>query len=306
MSDLWIVVDGECQVGGALDALGADGAAVTALVVGDRQLAEETGQIAADVRWIDTGDALVEAWAAAAAAVVADAKPALVVGSTSPGGRALVGAIAARLASPLISNVTAARREADDVVVEQIDLAGRVIVTLRLPSPACLLIDPSEAEPSPHGGVAEITAIRATPGPVARLGVESAPVAASALRDAQRVVSVGMGLGSRSALGVVEQLAQALDAVIACSMPVAELGWLPRESCVGLSGQHIRPKLYLALGISGAPQHTAGIRGAKTVVAVNKDPGASIFRTAQYGIVGDLHEVVPELIKALGGELSVG
>jgi electron transfer flavoprotein alpha subunit len=114
------------------------------------------------------------------------------------------------------------------------------------------------------------------------------------------VVSVGRGLGSREALSAVEALAAELGAEIGCSMPVAdELGWVARERYVGVSGQHISPKLYVALGISGMPQHLFGIRNAQTVVAVNSDPRAPIFNAADYGIVGDLHEVVPALIEAL-------
>ncbi|MDR1189366.1 MAG: FAD-binding protein [Bifidobacteriaceae bacterium] len=86
---------------------------------------------------------------------------------------------------------------------------------------------------------------------------------------------------------------------IACSLPVAERGWLPSDRCVGLSGQRVGPKLYIALGISRMPQHLAGIRRAQTVVAVNTDARAAIFNAASHGIVGDLHEVVPHLTRAV-------
>ena len=136
---------------------------------------------------------------------------------------------------------------------------------------------------------------------IAKVKVEPSPDAGSRIAEAERVVSVGRGLGSKDSLGIVEQLVTALGAELGCSMPVAdELGWVSGDRYVGWSGQHISPKLYLALGISGAPQHIAGMRNSHTIVAVNTDPNAPIFKTAHYGIVADLHQVVPELIEALG------
>ncbi|NTW38941.1 MAG: electron transfer flavoprotein subunit alpha/FixB family protein [Cellulomonadaceae bacterium] len=123
---------------------------------------------------------------------------------------------------------------------------------------------------------------------------------ASGVRDAARVVSVGRGVKAKADIALVESLAAALGGEVACSMPVAEdLGWVAKERYVGRSGQHISPRLYLALGISGTPQHMEGVREAKVVAAVNNDPSAPIFATADYGIVGDLYEVVPALMAAL-------
>ena len=98
-------------------------------------------------------------------------------------------------------------------------------------------------------------------------------------------------------MAVVRRLAEALDAELACSMPIADdLGWLEKSRYVGRSGNHITPALYLAVGIAGASQHMEGVRGAKVVAAINSDPAARIFQTADYGIVGDLYEVIPALI----------
>ena len=121
------------------------------------------------------------------------------------------------------------------------------------------------------------------------------------LSQAPRIVAVGRGIKEKEKLALVEQLAQALNAEIAASRPICDAGWLPLERQVGSSGQTVAPKLYLALGISGAIQHAVGIKGAKTIVAINKDAEAPIFELADYGIVGDLFEVVPELLKELKG-----
>ena len=124
------------------------------------------------------------------------------------------------------------------------------------------------------------------------------------ITQADIVIGIGRGLKEKENLPVVEALAGAMGGVLACSRPVVDAGWLPKEQQVGSSGKTIKPKLYIALGISGAFQHTTGMKGAETVVAVNKDCNAPIFGVADYGIVGDLFKVVPALsekIKALKG-----
>jgi electron transfer flavoprotein alpha subunit len=128
--------------------------------------------------------------------------------------------------------------------------------------------------------------------------VASEPVAvATGLDDAQRVVSFGRGVRAKDDVALVRALAEALDAELACSMPIADdLGWLEKSRYVGRSGNHITPALYLAVGIAGAAQHMEGVRGAKVVAAINSDPEARIFQTADYGIVGDLYEVIPAVI----------
>jgi electron transfer flavoprotein alpha subunit len=151
----------------------------------------------------------------------------------------------------------------------------------------------------------------ATPAPIERIDAggpadirieSSEPVdgADAGVNDAERVVAIGRGLKAKADLALVEDLAAALGAEIACSMPIADdFGWVAKERYVGRSGQHISPRLYMAIGISGAPQHLDGVRDARVVVAINADPEAHIFGRADYGIVGDLYEVVPALRAAL-------
>jgi electron transfer flavoprotein alpha subunit len=119
------------------------------------------------------------------------------------------------------------------------------------------------------------------------------------LSKAEVIVAVGRGVGGADKMAPVEELARALGAELGASRPVIDNGWLPRDRQIGSSGQTVAPKLYIAAGISGAIQHLVGMKGSSVVVAINKDPGAPIFNVADYGIVGDLHEVVPALTAAV-------
>jgi electron transfer flavoprotein alpha subunit len=119
------------------------------------------------------------------------------------------------------------------------------------------------------------------------------------LGQAERIVAVGRGIKSQENIAVAEKLARAMSAEVAASRPICDSGWLPMERQIGSSGQTVAPKLYVALGISGAIQHLVGMKGSRTIVAINKDADAPIFEVADYGIVGDLFEIVPALISEL-------
>jgi electron transfer flavoprotein alpha subunit len=119
------------------------------------------------------------------------------------------------------------------------------------------------------------------------------------LSQATRIVAVGRGIKGQEHLKIAEQLAQALGAELAASRPICDAGWLPMDRQIGSSGQTVAPKLYVALGISGAIQHLVGMKGSRTIVAINKDADAPIFEVADYGIAGDLFEVVPAIIAEL-------
>lgn len=120
------------------------------------------------------------------------------------------------------------------------------------------------------------------------------------LTQAERIVAIGRGIKGQEHMPLVQELAKALDADVAASRPICDAGWLPMERQVGSSGQTVAPKLYLAVGISGAIQHLVGMKGARTIVAINKDADAPIFEVADYGVVCDLFEIVPALTSELG------
>lgn len=118
------------------------------------------------------------------------------------------------------------------------------------------------------------------------------------LGAAELIVAVGRGIKEPENIALVQKLAEAMGAELAASRPICDAGWLPMERQVGSSGQTVAPKMYMAIGISGAIQHLVGMKGSRVVVAINKDPNAPIFEVADYGIVGDLFQVVPELTEA--------
>ncbi|MEE9189262.1 MAG: electron transfer flavoprotein subunit alpha/FixB family protein [Candidatus Neomarinimicrobiota bacterium] len=119
------------------------------------------------------------------------------------------------------------------------------------------------------------------------------------LSAANIIVSVGRGIGKKENMAIVEDLASALNGEIGSSRPIVDAGWLPNSRQVGSSGQSVTPTLYLALGISGAIQHIVGMKGSKNIVAINKDPDAPIFEVADYGIVGDIIDIIPKLTEAI-------
>jgi electron transfer flavoprotein alpha subunit len=183
-----------------------------------------------------------------------------------------------------------------------------------------LTADVQPQGPAPHFVTIQIGAFRAD---AAARGSSAAPIAAAAvtidesqlrqkaeapfqeakqavdLSQAERIVSVGRGIKSQENIAVAEQLAKAFGAELAASRPICDNGWLPMERQIGSSGQTVAPKLYVALGISGAIQHLVGMKGARTIVAINKDADAPIFEVADYGIQGDLFELAPAIIAEL-------
>jgi electron transfer flavoprotein alpha subunit len=154
--------------------------------------------------------------------------------------------------------------------------------------------DASTAEVAIFTPVIEPSQIRTKPGERFRASSQTVD-----LGSAQKIVSVGRGIQEAANLPLFQELAAALDAELGGSRPVCDNSWLPPERQIGSSGQTVAPKLYLAVGISGAIQHLVGMKGSQCIVAINKDPDAPIFEIADYGIVGDLFEVVPALIEAV-------
>jgi len=127
------------------------------------------------------------------------------------------------------------------------------------------------------------------------LEVVEEPTTGIDISKAEIIVAVGRGIGERERIPIIQELADALGGVLACSRPLVDLGWLPRDRQVGASGKSVAPKIYIACGISGASQHLSGMSDSKRIIAINQDPHAPIFQVAHYGVVGDLNAIVPAL-----------
>jgi electron transfer flavoprotein alpha subunit len=302
--DGWVLATDARKLGAMVSVVRGAGLGVTVAAVGPRSVAEAAAAAGPDhVAWIETaGDGPAEAYASALAHVVSAAKPrALLAAPTAPA-RALLGAAAAALGAAVIPGVVTLSLEGDTVVVGRTDLGGRVRETLASVTPVAGIYGGAEIASPAAAAAADVeqSAITETAADVRIEKTEPRSDADTGIAGAERVVAVGRGLKDKADLGLVEGLAGALGAVIGCSMPIADdFGWVPKDRYIGRSGQHVSPRLYVAIGISGAPQHLDGVRDAKTVVAVNNDPDAPIFRRADYGIVGDLYEVIPALQAAL-------
>jgi electron transfer flavoprotein alpha subunit len=215
-------------------------------------------------------------------------------------------ALAARLGQVLISDVVAI---GDGPTFTRQLMQGRLTGSYRQSGGTCFVSVQAGAFRAESGatGNAEVTAFSPTIEQAQIRTKPDAPFRGSAqsvdLGSAQLIVSVGRGIKDADNLPLVQELATVLGAELAASRPICDNGWLPMERQVGSSGQTVAPKLYLAVGISGAIQHLVGMKGSQCIVAINKDPEAPIFEVADYGIAGDLFEVVPaltETIKAAG------
>jgi electron transfer flavoprotein alpha subunit len=245
---------------------------------------------------------------AAAVAEAGKRAVAIVFGATATG-RDLAPRVAARLGVGLATDVTEFGIEGGKVVVTRPVYAGKVLQRLRIDgSPALLSIRPNTVQPVESAAAGAITPF-AVPGFTQRVTVKAVKAAASAALDvaeAPIVVSGGRGLKEPQHFKLLEELAAALgNAAVGASRAVVDAGWRDHGAQVGQTGKTVSPSLYIAVGISGAIQHLAGMRTAKTIVAINRDKDAPIFKVADYGIVGDLFEIVPRLtaeIRKLRGE----
>jgi electron transfer flavoprotein alpha subunit len=215
--------------------------------------------------------------------------------------------LAAALGRVLVSDVVSHRVENGNLVLVRQLFQGKINADVRFEGDAPYFL-------SIQAGAFRADKLEAGSAPVEKMTPELAPsqirtkplelfresARAVDLSAAEIIVSVGRGIREAENIPLVQKLADALRAELAASRPICDNGWLPMERQVGSSGQTVAPKMYVAVGISGAIQHLVGMKGAKTIVAINKDPEAPIFEVADYGIVGDLFQVVPAIIEALG------
>lgn len=321
---VWVLAEGDGFgiAGAALECL-ADardiaariGGPVWALLLGDRvpegrisPLAQHGAERVLCIEHEALEPYTTDAWLTALADLCARHRPALLLAAHSPVGRDLAPRLAARIGTACASDCTEVRvGPGGRLEATRHAFADRVsqILALEGPMPAIATLRPGVAGlPRPdRSRMAEVERIRPELDPAALrvrvLGTIPADPRAIDIREAERIVGIGRGVGGPDGVALCQELADAIGAALAGSRVAVDLGWLPWERQVGQSGRTVAPRLYIACGISGASQHLAGIRDARTVVAINSDRSAPIFGVAHLGVVGDADEIVPALIRRI-------
>ncbi len=280
------------------------GVPAVALVLGSASDAGQLGRygadrvVAVDAPQLASFDAKVYAAAIAGAATQLGAK--VVVLAHSYTGKSLLGRLAARLNAGSAPAVNALPTLEGGFRVKKPVFSGKAIVELEISSAIKVLSLMGNALPPEVVGEEKPVEALSIPLPATQVKVVEVKRVEGIvpLPEAELVVSAGRGMKGPENWGMVEELASVLGATTACSRPVADAHWRPHHEHVGQTGIAIRPNLYIAIGISGAIQHLAGVNSSKTIVVINKDPEAPFFKAADYGVVGDLFEVVPQLTEA--------
>ncbi len=284
----------------------AAGGELVALVTGAEPAADAlTGaDVVLEVSHPALSPYLPEAHQAALAAAIAARKPDVILLENTTAGYDLAGAAAAAADLPLVGYCTGLSLDGGQARSTSAVYGGQLIATAETTLPAVFAVNSSAMhETSGAPGRGERVQLQA---PAELDGMRTTFVEALVppdegvdLTKAERIVCVGRGIGGAENIQIAEELAEALGAEIAGSRPVIDSGWLPKTRQVGKSGARVKPKLYLTLGVSGAPEHVEGMQGAELIVAVNNDPGAAIFNVAHYGVVADLFDVADELTSIL-------
>lgn len=304
MKNTWMVIANTGETTLLVEMLGADAAEAKALAIGTRELAEECAATAREVHWVAT-DGPADNYANNVADYLVQQGAQAVIGYATPGVRAALGKFAAAREAQVVSNVIAASAAADGahLSVDHLIIDSRSIETLDVPTPTCLLVNPigfqpPEVEPrTPQGA---IETVPTTPDATVEL-IASEPIPSSGVETADYVVGVGRGASTQTSFANAQQLASKLGAELSGSMPgVRDFGNFPEDAAyIGYTGVNLSAKVYFALGISGSTPHLIGTTNAQKVVCINNDPNARLFDHSDYGIVGDVDEVAPEIIRAL-------
>ena len=249
-----------------------------------------------------------DAYMAGVRAAIESLKPELLVMAHTYQARDFAPALAARLQVPLVADVIGVRRDDGAIILRRPMFQGKLVAEVKpvgaAPAFVTCQIGAFRADAAVRAAVpAAVERVVVDLGATPSRQTPEAPFReakqAVDLGQAERIVAVGRGIKAQEHLGVAQELAAAMGAELAASRPICDNGWLPMDRQVGSSGQTVAPKLYVALGVSGAIQHLVGMKGSRTIVAINKDPDAPIFEVADYGVVGDLFEIVPALTKEL-------
>lgn len=225
----------------------------------------------------------------------------VIVFSNNTSAKAIAPRLSVKLKAGLVSGAVALPETANGFIVRKTVFSGKAFANIHIKTAKKIIaLNPNSYHVVAGSGVAEVAAFNATL-PASKIAVTNVNKVTGEipLSEATLVVSGGRGLKGPENWGYVTDLAKLLGAATACSRPVADIHWRPHHEHVGQTGLAIAPNLYIAIGISGAIQHLAGVNRSKTIVVINKDPEAPFFKAADYGIVGDIFEVMPKIIDAV-------
>ncbi len=245
-----------------------------------------------------------EAYIAALDPVLREQRPRLTLFQNTAMGMDLAANFSVRLNWPLVAYCNDLRAEDGAIITTSQIYGGKVFAESAFDSEPGIVTVLAGAFPADEGRTGGMPAVETVPPDLGELHTRfkalHEPEAGDVdITKADIIVSVGRGIQSEDNIEVAEELAQALGGVVASSRPVVDAGWLPRARQVGKSGQKVKPKLYLALGISGAPEHVEGMKDSELIIAVNTDPNAPIFDVAHYGVVADLFDIADALLETL-------
>lgn len=282
------------------------GASVTALTLSGAEDAGQLGEYGADAVVVSSaGEAVLadnQSLTAIIHEVANEVGATLIIFNHSSLGKSVAGRVAIRMDAGLVSGaIEPVSGAAGNVKVRKSVFSGKAYATYNITSEKAVVTVMANALPVEGGkGAVEVSQHESTVG-AAKIEVVSTnkQTGVVPLPEAELVVSAGRGMKGPENWGIIEELAETLGATTACSRPVADADWRPHHEHVGQTGIAIRPNLYIAIGISGAIQHLAGVNNSKVIVVINKDPEAPFFKAADYGVVGDAFEVVPRLTEAI-------
>lgn len=304
LNNVWIITDDQSTVGELCSGGRQLGEQVNVVLFGEQAQGEEAIRLGADNVYLFNTTGMIEGHSKAIAELLRSEGAKLVMVHASISGKLIAGKLASLLGTSAISNVSEFSIE-DGVVVKHMVFGGAAIRTEKVTSDTVVVtvgtgvFEEIAMDASREG---KVTVVNSDAETVGIRVVESRPKQGEVvnLGAAKRVIGVGRGFASQEDLQMAENLAAAISAEMACSRPIAEgEKWMSKERYIGVSGVVLKPDVYIAMGISGQIQHMVGVNQAKTLVAINKDKNAPIFKQVDIGIVGDIYTVLPQIIEKM-------
>ena len=304
---VWIITDDQNTIGELCGGGRNLGEYVTAVLFGNQAQAEEAAFLGADQVYLfeQNSDAMIEANSSTIVELLREEKPNLVMVYSSTKGKLIAGKIASQLGTSTLSNISEFAVEDGSIIVKHMVYGGAAIRTEKALSETVVATTGTgvfEAIPKDESRQVNVTKLETKAEQPGIRVLETRPKQGEAvnLSAAKRVVGVGRGFASKDDLKMAEELASIVGAEMACSRPIAEgEKWMSKERYIGVSGVVLKPDIYLSIGISGQIQHMVGVNQAKTLVAINKDKNAPVFKQVDIGLVADIYKVLPQIIEKL-------